>query len=780
MKAKPVNLSLSVLTLAVWGALATMTTMPVAASADDAATDADQINPSSVVEIGGIYTAKDSAKFGEYNGLDSKGLNLNADIDILGGDGYGQKGGTRRWSIVGTDLGLNSREISATVGDQGKWSLGIGFDQLRHHITDSFHMPYIGSVGGNTFTLPSAFGTINTSTTSPPGGQTVLTPTQLGAFHPQDVYSERQNTSLSAGFNIDRNWSLKFDWKHIDQSGSKLIAAASEETSLDGYTYSAERVAYILNPTESKTDNFNLALNWAGDTGYFSVGYYGSLYHDDYTSMSWESPFTNSTPAGTIPASGLPVNRMSTPPSNQFHQLNLSGGYFVTPETKLVGGLSYAHNKQDESYAGTYMAGSATPPVDSPNASVDIKHADLRVTHQATSALSLGAGYTYNERDNKTASYLYPFLTLGGDAASPASIPLSWKHHQADLSADYRISSAQHLHAGYRYDKYERWCDTSAALYAAGRAAPVDGSTPADATGCAQVPRETTNALALDYRLRANDRVTVKAGYAYSKRNSDINPNYYSPLQSFEEGYENMGYLAYFQASRKQNQFKAGVDWQATDKFDIGLSGKYAKDDYDVILGVQQGVSSSVNLDATYAYSENNSVNFYATTQHRTRDMTNGNGRLAGSLPTAEWTNNLTDDSLTLGLGAKQKGIMGGRMELSEDLSYALDKTDYSTGAGTGYTCTVTTSGSSTGNSTCGAFPTIRSEITTLKLTGSYKVDKQSTVALTYLYQHLSSTDPTYYDAFQYGFSSSRLPTGQVAPSYNQSVVFLAYEYKFR
>ena len=41
---------------------------------------------------------------------------------------------------------------------------------------------------------------------------------------------------------------------------------------------------------------------------------------------------------------------LSTAPDNQLHQLNLAGGYSFTSATKLVGGLSYGRNTQNESF----------------------------------------------------------------------------------------------------------------------------------------------------------------------------------------------------------------------------------------------------------------------------------------------------------------------------------------------------------------------------------------------------------------------------------------------
>ena len=209
----------------------------------------------------------------------------------------------------------------------------------------------------------------------------------------------------------------------------------------------------------------------------------------------------------------------------------------------------------------------------------------------------------------------------------------------------------------------------------------------------------------------------------------------------------------------------------------LRLSGKYAKDDYDASLGVQHGEQYSVNLDANFMLSETSSIDAYVTSQHRTRDLNNGvNGHPVDPLlspVTQNWTNNLTDDDLMLGLGAKQKGLMGGKLDLAEDLTYSLGKTDYTTVPALGIPA-------QPGHGNCGNFPTIKAETTTLKLTGSYKVDKSSKVVLSYMYQHLNSNDQTYYDYYQQSFSSRVLPAYLQAPNYNQNVVFLAYDYSFK
>jgi hypothetical protein len=142
--------------------------------------------------------------------------------------------------------------------------------------------------------------------------------------------------------------------------------------------------------------------------------------------------------------------------------------------------------------------------------------------------------------------------------------------------------------------------------------------------------------------------------------------------------------------------------------------------------------------------------------------------------PTNIWMNQLTEDGNDLGLTTKHR-LMGGKLELTGDLSYSFDKSRYSTQIPyQAATCGVNTT------LTCGDLPDIKARLLSLKLTGTYSLDKNSKISIGYRYQQLKSEDYSY-NAFQYGFSSLRLmPTNQVAPNYSENVIAASYIYNFK
>ena len=673
MKTSKEHFASSKLTWAVQGALVAMLAMPMMAVAEDpantenAAANAEAAAlklPSNYVEIGAMNVSHDSTKFGEYNGLEDDRAYAIGNFDVRGGNAYDEGDGTMRWEAKGINLGTTSRTIGGTVSNQGQWNLGIGYDELRHYSTDTYQTPFQGSMGGDNFVLPVTFGIIDATHGGASGtGTQGMTADQLASFHEKEVYTTRKNTSFNAGYNFDSRWSVQFDYNHLDQSGAKLMGMGM---SPDAAGFGAgENSATLMNPTNYKTDTFNLALNWIGDKGHLTASYFASLFKDEYSSVSWSNPFEDNGggTTGNPPASGgaFPVNTFATAPSNNFQQLNLIGGYDLTPTTKLAGGLSYGRNTQDKNFINDPLLTSALPR-SSLDGLVVTTHADLKLTNQTTKDLVLSAGLKYNERDNRTPSSTYDsFNSIAGDPfGAVVNTPMSNKKTQLELAGDYRFDKKQSVRLAYEYEAVKRWCDNSLADNFQSAAVVAAFPTYYTNSACVQSPKSNENKLSASYRLKASDGVGFNAGYTYARRNADTNSSFYNPMQTSEEGLENFGYRAYFEASRTEQLVKAGINWQASDKLDVGLNGRYVDDNYDSTLGVQNGHTWGANLDAAYSYSQEGTVSAYLSVQQRERYLLSADNNSPLDPPTNLWSKSAIDD-LVSGKHLKIPGAIDGR-----------------------------------------------------------------------------------------------------------------------
>ncbi len=547
-----------------------------------------------------------------------------------------------------------------------------------------------------------------------------------------------------------------------------------------------------MNPTNYQTDTFNIAINWVGDKGYFTGSYFSSVFSDGYDRLSWMNPSgTGSSSTGattTTLAGGFQPNMLSTPPSNSFHQLNLTGGYALRQHTKLAGGFSYGRNTQNDAYLVDLMQVGGLPQ-NSLNALIVTTNANMKLTDQSVNDLSLSAGFKYNERLNRTGSNIYKMLDLGGGARLEINTPYSNKKAEYELAADYHLAKGQNLRVALDHDDIKKWCETVAGT---GLAAP--------GSNCVIVPSSTEDKLVLSYKLRATSDINFNVAYSYAKRSSTVDHNATTPLNDNPSGTNNttvfvnasnyVGYLAFFDASRNQDLLKASINWQAAERLSISLNGRYTKDKYpDSILGVQDGHSSSANLDATYSYSDNGTFSAYFSAQGRKRNMKSGASGLGATdnatnyaalvAPTNIWFNSLSDKDQTFGFNAKHKGLMSGKLELVGDMSLSVGKAGYHTDV----PYYVPTANAPTcDNPTllqCGDTPEIYSRILQLKLVGNYQMNKHSKIALGYMFQRQRTND-YYYNFYQYGYTASTaLPTNQQAPNYSVNAVMATYIYTF-
>ncbi len=829
MKNNNGKLQVSLMALAVQSALLAMCITP--AHADDEEVAALK-NPTNTLEVGATNVSKASAKFGEYSGLNKAGVDVDLSLSLKGGDSYGESNGIRRWSINGSDLGLTSRAAGATVGDQGKWNISVGYDELQHNLWDSYKTPYIGGAGGNTFTLPASMtvaapannataGLSNTTVgvpgTSPTGTDRAV---WLAAFnanaHPMDIGTNRKNTSVNAGYVINEQWDVKFDYNRLDQSGAKLASFASMANLAASPTITNETMALLANPTNYKTDTLNLALNWKGENAHVSTSYFGSFFKEGYDRVNFQ------TFAGPVTTGISGMQTMSTFPSNEFHQLNVSGGYDFSSKTKMTGGLSYGRNTQNDAFVVDQYSMITAAPQASLNGLVNTYHADLKLTDQTTKDLKLSGSIKYDERDDKTASNIYRFNALDGSLAHIANFantPFSNKKTQLELAGDYRLNKDQHLRFAYNREEIKRWCDQYAiggvgsyniAAYGLSAAAGLN-SYPAGVS-CVVATGSHDDKLSAAYKLKANDEIDLNFAYTYSDRVTTSDPNAITArlglngntnlataalptnIQGLNAG-DFLGFYPFFDASRKQQMLKTGANWQANEKWTLTAGLKYTDDKYPSAYGVTKGNSWGLNLDANYAYSENGSIVGYLTQQHRQRDMTDlyrspttalspASGTALPIPSGATWSDKESNDDMTIGIGAKRNNLMDSKLDIASDLTYTLGRTDYNTNfnyaaatTGTGglpvYTC------ASPQFLTCGSLPTVQSKVLQLKLTGKYKVDKKSRVMMAYVYQQMNSND-YYFNGLQAGSTpTSMMPSNLQAPNYTVNVVTVAYIHDF-
>ena len=538
---------------------ALVSTMFVMATVTGAAQDSpsNSPTPASTVEVGAGDVSNGSFKAGEYNGLENKGAYFVGNLDLRGGSSY-DSGGRLRWGIKGFDLGLETRSVAGEIGEQGKFLLTFGYDELLRNRSDSYQTPYDGA-GTNVLTLPATWrvptvaGSSGTntavnntsarglvpaigdapyiSTTTNPTMGSLLTPTpaqtalvnaaaaaDVPLFHHVDLSTKRRKYDAGAGFSLNSAWDVSTSVTTEHKSGLKPMGTVSRNTGGDISTV-------IPDVIDFDTDQVNAAINRKGQKSFVTGAYYGSFFRNNISSMSWQNWATGPTATGA----GT-VNTMSSPPSNDFNQASATGGYTFSRKAKIVASGSYARNTQN----APFLTSATTPvvPVMSLNGLVVTTDFNSKFTANPTRKLALVASYKFDDRDNQTPIHIFqyadaeeaptvnanfpagPSNPLGAVVAQNANAnrPYSRRQNLATLDADYALGHGQWVKAGYDFERLNRQCSGSW----------ID---------CVDAAITNEQSVRGEWRTNAGENINARIGYTYSaRRTPDYNENAFLAL----------------------------------------------------------------------------------------------------------------------------------------------------------------------------------------------------------------------------------------------------------
>lgn len=371
-----------------------------------------------------LNVSDDSARFGDYTGLDEDGIYVNADADVTyrAGDGYAV-------SLDVRNLGLDSRSVELGVGRQGSWGVDLSWDELPKRLDDTVSTVYEG-LGSSRLTLPNDW--VRGNFTS---DMTALD----ASLRDFDLGWDRKAIGMGLEFIQSERLRYEADWTRETKQGRGLTWGSFIGTG-----------AELAKPLDYETNEVDAGLVYTGDAWNIRVGYYGSFFSNKDNTLTWDNPFN-----------GSDRGRMAMAPDNSYHQARLSGAYrFSTWDTTLS--ASYAQGRMEQSDALTQYtinpAIAAQPlPFQEFDGEVDTTAANLRLSARPMDRLRVSAEYRYHERDNQSPQVEWSAVQGDSFLVAPFQNPAySFENRDLSVTADYRFSRMLQGSAGWEQEVRER------------------------------------------------------------------------------------------------------------------------------------------------------------------------------------------------------------------------------------------------------------------------------------------------------------------------------------
>jgi len=371
-----------------------------------------------------LHVSEDSARFGDYTGLDEKGGYINADADVT----YRAEGGYAA-SVDARNVGLDSRSIDLRAGRQGSWVVDLSWDELPRRLDDSGRTVYSG-LGSDTLSLPTGWVR---------GNFTFDLAALDASLRDFTLGWDRKTTGI--GVEVVQSQRLRYEaeWTRQTKEGRGLTWGNFLGVAHD-----------LVKPLDYQTDQVDAALIYAGSGWNVRVGYYGSFFSNKDTALTWDNPFN-----------GPDRGRSAQAPDNRYHQGQISGAYrFSTWDTSL--NASYARGRMEQTDA--LLQYTVNPAIMAPalplqefDGRADTTHANLRLTSRPADRLRLSAEYRYSERDNQSGQYDWATVQADAFTTLPFMNPVySFENRDLSLMADYRFSRMLHGSAGWQQKVRER------------------------------------------------------------------------------------------------------------------------------------------------------------------------------------------------------------------------------------------------------------------------------------------------------------------------------------
>ncbi|CAG1014690.1 decaheme-associated outer membrane protein, MtrB/PioB family [Burkholderiaceae bacterium] len=537
------------------GALSITTGTPVAAADPSQWTcetcPFEEPGVSGSVDVGVGVVTKESARFGDFTGLDRKGGHL-----IAGGEASyrGKAGGFGSFSA--TDLGLDSRTLAGELGREGRYSLRIGYAELPRHYTDSASTPFLGT-GSTLLTLPAGF----------PADTTADMPL-AGTLQPVDIGTKRSRLDVGASLIGSEQWSYRVNVRHDVRDGTQRGAGSFFSTA-----------SQLVLPVDQVTDRIEVSAAYTHRALQASLAYHGSTFRNSAESLTWPNPFT----AGIL---GSGSGQLALAPDNEFHQVSGTLGYQISPKLRASAELAVGRMTQDSPYlAATLNPNLVVPalPAQSLRGRADTLDASVRLSAQASDRLRLSASLTRNERDNETPSNAYPSVStdLFVGLAPSINLPYSFTRDRLKFGGDFRGPGSLKLAAGVEYDTHKRTLQETSRT----REASVWGRA----------------------SVQARENLSLSLKLAHAERDNTG----YDAVASLQP--QNPLMRKYNQADRRRDTASLRADLAVSEKVSAGLGVDLANDDYrHSDIGLTRARSAGISGDISAALSDTTQLRLFA------------------------------------------------------------------------------------------------------------------------------------------------------------------------
>ena len=346
----------------------------------------------------------------------------------------------RYWDVRATHVGYRDQQYTANYNNFGKLKASFEFNQIPLFFSETTRTAYTTASDG----VLSLDGT--PARVQAGAATSAVYNTIASAF---DLQLQRSITDFRLVYSATDHLDLSAAFKNMQKTGEQPWAG----------TFGFSDAVELATPVDTRTTDVGVAAEWMANRGSLRVGYDGSFFHNNISTLTWDNPLraTNSPTAG--PAQG----RMALWPNSDLNSGSVSGLVKVTETSQATAYVSFGGLSQNDALIPyTINAAIPSPTLDRPNAdaSARITATALNYSFRPAPHLWLNARFRSYDFDNHTPVFhvtnTVTYDTTLTAFAEGGTSPYSFNRKETDVDASWTPTTYTAFRAAYTYNTFNQ------------------------------------------------------------------------------------------------------------------------------------------------------------------------------------------------------------------------------------------------------------------------------------------------------------------------------------
>jgi MtrB/PioB family decaheme-associated outer membrane protein len=395
---------------------------------------------------------RSSAKFQEYRVLEESPFLDHLRLSLETKD-------KKRYIEFSTfDAFKNDQSYKLRAGKYGEYELEVFWDQIPHILSTTGRTLFNTTLTDSTASLTLPPGVASAvqaaSATGTPSPRALALAGFLNNAAPVDLRFTTSKGGFGLKYALTDSLDMGVRYTYTEKDGTIPFGA--------GFGSPGGSIVELPAPLFNRTHLVEAKTQYARPGWNVGLGYAASLFDQGIDNITFDNP-VQATNTATLSARG----RSTFDPSNQAHNVFVTGGISLPLRTRITGKVSYGWRLQDDPFVAHTINPviGANPLLALPKSSLDGDIRTTLVTLNATSRpfalpLTLSGGYRFYDFDNQTPEIEFDAHVVRDQGAPVVDIrvnsPYSYTKHNARLDAGYPLLSNLNAKLGYEWERWER------------------------------------------------------------------------------------------------------------------------------------------------------------------------------------------------------------------------------------------------------------------------------------------------------------------------------------